>query len=434
MGLRLALCEARSFGGTRHHLKSLRALVPPLGGNTRVGRAGRIHQFDADFVAQAKDFERAAKQDLEQYRTWLDHYAAADQKDRRKHERRLKREQARYRREVRVRYARRLAYRYGSAALRLVRATAASIWKTVAIGAVLLALLVLAIGKWIVVRVRDLALLLARSAQAASAWIRPRAYRLTVRSRRRTAHGLDWVALQTARMDAWAAVRRKKAAAFARAKGAQALTFSKAKGAQALAFSSATGSQALAFISAQAKAGARASSRAATSGYAWSAARAEDCARAIPPMMRATGRGALRTRRLTRAGALRFRDATALRLKLMRDIAWRAVATRGAALPQPPMKLLTFQPARGALIPVEPPRTALAVIEPAPWTGAAQSGINITAPESEPGDAATEPKRKPRAMKVRPRKPRRGPRRKRHQSPAAPGKPRPRGRKRPRVS
>ena len=88
-----------------------------------MGRAARADQFDANFVARAQDFERAAKQDVEQYRAWLDHYAAADQKDRLKHERRLRREQRRYRREVRLRYARRLIYRYTSAFLRFVRTT-----------------------------------------------------------------------------------------------------------------------------------------------------------------------------------------------------------------------------------------------------------------------------------------------------------------------
>ncbi len=409
-----------------------------------VGRADRIDQFDANFVAQAKDFERAAKQDLEQYRNWLEHYAADDAKDRRKHERRLRREQARYRRRLRYRLMRRLAFRYGSTALRFIHAAIAAVWKAVAISAVLLALLAAATVKWIVVRVLVLARLAVRSAHDAMAWTRPRVYRLAVRSRRRISHGLDWVALQTARQAEWAAVRRQQARAFAEAKGSQALAFTSAKasevlavgqskGSQALAFAGAKGSQALAFTSAQAKAGARATSHAVASGYAWSAARAQDCAQAVPPMMRATRRGMLRARRSTRRGVLQFRDGAAVRLAALRD-APRAVKAGYTPMPETGMRLLTFQPSHGALVPVEaaPSCTALAVIEPAPWTGAAQSGINITAPDAE-DNSPSKPERK--AMKARPRKPRRGPRRKHGHSPATPGKPRPRGKKkRPRAS
>jgi hypothetical protein len=401
-----------------------------------VGRADSIEQFDANFVAQAKNFERAAKQDLEQYKTWLDHYAAADQEDRLKHERRLKREQARYRRRLRYRYARRLAYRNGSAALRFARATASVVWKTAAISAVLLGLMVAATVKWILVKAQILALLIIRSVQDAVAWTRPRAYRLAVRSRQRTAHGLDWVALQTARMDAWAAVRRNQASAYAGAKGSQAATWTATQGSRAVAFSSAKSSQALAFTNVQAKAGASTISHAAHTSAEWLGASAHRAALAVPPMMRASRRGALRARRSMRAGAMRLRDGAALRLAALRDAMQRTVNARDAQIPQPEMKLLTFQPARGALIPVEPPCMAVTVIEPAPWTGAAQRGISITAPEAEP-DAAHEPhgpKRKRHAVKARPRKARRGARRKQHQNPATPGKPRPRGKKRPRVS
>ena len=403
----------------------------------RVGRAARADQFDANFVARAKDFERAAKQDLEQYRAWLDHYAAADQKDRQKHERRLKREQARNRRQVRYRYARRLAYRYGSATLHFILATAASCWKAIVLFSVLVLLLVAATTKWIAVKAQIFALLLVRSARSAIAWTKPRVYRLAVRSRWRTAHGLDWVALQTARMDAWAAVRRRQAATYAGAKGSQAATWTAMQGSRAVAFAGAKGSQAATFTSTQARAGARAASHEVANGYAWSAARAQDCARALPPMMQATRRGASRARDYTVAHALAFRDRTTLGLAALGESARRLVAfgLRAEAGREPAIALLTFQPAQGALVPVAPASTALTVFEPAPWTGADERGLNITAPEplTDPAPEVPSPKRKRRAVKARPHKPRRGPHRKHQQNSAASGKPRPRGKKGPRA-
>jgi hypothetical protein len=378
----------------------------------RVGRADRADQFDANFVASAKDFERAAKEDLEQYRTWLDHYAAADQKDRRKHERRLKREQARYRRQVRYRYTRRLAYRYGYAALRFLRATAATCWKAIVLVSVLLFLLAAAFGKWVVVKAQVFALLLVRSLRNAVTWTKPRAYRLAVRSRRRGMQALALVATQSSRAAEWSVAQSK----------------------QALGFASLKGSQALALAGTQARSGARAASHAASTSSAWLGARAHDAALAVPPMMQATRHGALRARDFTVAHALGFCDGAALRLKALNETARRLVQ-RAEPVRQPAIALLTFQPAQGALVPVAPACTALTVFEPAPWTGAAERGINITAPEplTDPAPEVPSPKRKRHAVKVRPRKPRRGPHRKRHQITAAPGKPRPRRGKRPRA-
>jgi hypothetical protein len=154
-------------------------------------------------------------------------------------------------------------------------------------------------------------------------------------------------------------------------------------------------------------------------------------------MIHATRRQALRARDFARTGTLRLRDSAALRLVALGESARRLVAAgqRGAPLPQPALALLTFQPPQGALVPVAPACTALVPFEPAPWTGAAERGINITAPEqpTDPAPDAASPKRKQHGVKARPRKPRRGPRRKRHQNSAVPEKPRPRGRKRPRA-
>jgi hypothetical protein len=376
-------------------------------------------------VARAKDFERAAKQDLEQYRTWLEHYTAADQKDRRKHERRLKREQARYRRRLRYRYARRLAYRYGSATLRFIRATALSCWKAIVLFSVLLLLLAAAIGKWVAVKVQVFALLLVESLRSAVAWTKPRAYRLAVRSRRQVAHAAAWTSEQVSHAVAWSGTKSARALIFAGETGSQAATWTAAKGTQAVAFTGA-----------QLKSGARETAHATAVGSAWLSAKAQACVRAVPPMMRATRRETLRARRFTRVGALRLRDGAVLRLAALRELARRAVSVgkREEQTPQPAIALLTFQPASGALVPIKTACTALTVFEPAPWTGAAQRGISITAPEPDAAQEPHGPKRKRHAVKARPRKPRRGPRRKRHQSPAAPGKSRPRGRKRPRVS
>jgi hypothetical protein len=154
-------------------------------------------------------------------------------------------------------------------------------------------------------------------------------------------------------------------------------------------------------------------------------------------MLHATRRGALRTRDFTRAGTLRLRDGAALRLAALRETMRRsgAAGQRAELGQEPAVALLTFQPAQGALVPVAPSCTALVPFEPAPWTGAAERGINITAPEpvSDPAPESPSPGRKEHGVKARPRKPRRGPRRKRHQNSAVPGKPRPRGKKRPRA-
>jgi hypothetical protein len=152
-------------------------------------------------------------------------------------------------------------------------------------------------------------------------------------------------------------------------------------------------------------------------------------------MMHATRHGALRARDFTVAHALEFRDGAALRLKALSESARRLVSVGQHAepVPQPAIALLTFQPASGALVPIKTACTALTVFEPAPWTGAAQRGISITAPEPDAAQEPHGPKRKRHAVKARPRKPRRGPHRKRHQNSAAPGKPRPRRGKRPRA-
>jgi hypothetical protein len=229
-----------------------------------------------------------------------------------------------------------------------------------------------------------------------------------------------------------------QAAAWTGTQSARALTFAGAKGSQAATWTAAQSTQAVAFTGAQAKSGARAFSHAASTSYAWLGARAHETALAVPPMMRATRSGALRAHDFTVAGALRLRDGAARRLVALGESARRLVSVGQRAEPvrQPAMALLTFQRAQGALVPVAPACTALTVFEPAPWTGAAERGLNITTPEplADPAPEVPSPKRKRHAVKVRPRKPRRGPHRKRQQDSAAPGKPRPRRGKRPLAS
>ena len=261
-----------------------------------MGRAARADQFDANFVARAKDFERAAKQDVEQYRAWLDHYAAADQKDRLKHERRLRREQRRYRREVRLRYARRLIYRYTSAFLRFVRTTVKSCWNAAVVFSVFSLLLVLATAKWIAVKAQTLALLIVKSVQGATAWIRPRAYRAAIRSRRQSVRAATWK-VRRFHMLSPGRVRTARKPSLSPAQRAHKLRRGRPRKAhRAFTVAGTKGSHALAFTSKQAKAGARAASHAAAASYAWSSTRAQDCARAVPPMVQATRREALRAR------------------------------------------------------------------------------------------------------------------------------------------
>jgi hypothetical protein len=151
-------------------------------------------------------------------------------------------------------------------------------------------------------------------------------------------------------------------------------------------------------------------------------------------MMQAARHGALRTRDVALAGALRLRDGALVGFAALSDAARRLTSSGQHAEPvqQPAMALLTLQPPRGALVPVAPACTALTVYEPAPWTGAAERGINITAPEplTDPAPETPPAKRKRQGVKVRPRKPQRGPHRKQRHSSASPGKPRPRRRKR----
>jgi hypothetical protein len=308
-----------------------------------VGRAARADQFDANFVARAQDFERAAKQDVEQYRAWLDHYAAADQKDRLKHERRLRREQRRYRREVRLRYARRLIYRYTSAFLRFVRTTVKSCWNAAVVLFVFSLLLVLATAKWIAVKAQILALLIVKSVQGATAWIRPRAYRAAIRSRRQSVRAATWTGAQVSHAVAWTGTHSAQALSFAGAKSSQAAAWTTTQSSRAFTVAGTKGSHALAFTSEQAKAGARAASHAAAASYAWSSARAQDCARAVPPMVQATRREALRARDFAVSHALSFRDGAAQGLVALGESARRLVSFGVSAKPvrQPAIALLT---------------------------------------------------------------------------------------------
>ena len=387
-----------------------------------MGRADSIEQFDANFVARAKDFERSAKQDAEQYRDWLEHYAATEEQDRLSHERRLKRQQAQYRRQVRYRQARRLGYRHGSALLRFLRASFVACWNVAVIFAVLLLLLAMATAKWIAVRAQILAVLLVRRLRAAVAWTKPRAYRIARALRRQGASALAFAGAQ--------AKAGAHAASHAASVGTRTASDAATAGARAVSHAAIVSAGTASEV---ASAGARAASDAASVGFAWVNARAHDCARALPPMMAATRREALHCREMAGAHAFRLHDIAVVRFRALGQSVRRAVQASERTR-QPGMALIAFQPASGALVPVTPACTALTLFEPAPWTGAARCGTNIVAaePRSDPVPETKSPKRKRHAVKGRRLKPRRGPRRKLHHSPALPGKPRPRGRKRPR--